>query len=1111
MNYKYLSLLFLTLIKMSTSSLNFDYNVCNTIYAHRDNRTSHECFIAKMDRLRERDRIFGNGFPNLDASYSDSDDTSLIRNKRKIFDGGDDRILDLKVISELVVQCDKVDYKMQECKKSGRHEIYKYIFNLQNAFDSKEGITLLNKCLIFLDFSIYHNLRSFEKNEALNFLDIISSINWGTEIDDVMDLTTILYHISQISSNANYKFRSVEISESIVVMLENIYSNILKWKITTNIVNLTATCLQLMTCVIENGDEYSINRVYSLFIFLNNLIKNNVFWQEDYELIKIRNYFYFLKYIPEEKLSIFDGMYKNIEPNSIFNSQVIMKFDTFTLDLYTEKNLPVNEIKQSLVDVYEKFKSIFGKMLQFKDPKAPKKLTAKIFSNYNNYKNYGNPLFGISTSNGGVTMPWKNDIVFFCYGEDSFVRNLGHEFVHALGFLFFGSNRDDHASLVEGLAEAIGQTSISQIVNNYDELKKIEITKEHIIEASYTSSPTCYPLGMVFVKNLIDNNRITDVYQLMHDYDRSNFESLIDETLPQIKKMVQNYDTKKDYNTVQKKIMVSFVDVYKENYPGSGITIETDNTVFDLHKDTIFMSYSDSRRKNRNPIDLFKNYKVHDVNYLISKTVELSPKFFDGYELIFNKYNIYDKDLIIKKNNVLLNVGDNDLSNIINSFFKMAIRLDIKYIKENSFEEVKNIILNKKYFTDVRYKEILTPESSISFNEMKMVYDIQTAEYIDMNLVKQIDDKKIITKNNKNIKELFDFCFNGNLYDNEKIVGFRRKRDTNYLNLNGNQLDSIELIFDKTRESSKNEIVKPVPETQKNENKIIKSTENKSVENKSVYPIINQITEEMENINNKMPGKINMEIKTKVDILDSRITDVQNTLKKLVERNNNVITERKLDHLFNEFTTFLENDSSNKNKINDYINKINSELLVIKNNVNGISVSERNLNANIRTAIEKNEIISNSLGDKISTIGNNVAGILEKNVADFEERMDNLENKIGRNDDDNNIHSFVNIEDKLKKIQNNLDKKDYESQNIIMKINKFLEEESANTERIQRTTNTDNNDDKPSFFSSYTFIFIIALVFLIIVIIIFVYIIKKYNRNNNNKTYVDSLKQKLIV
>lgn len=1110
MDYKYILLILISAIKMSDSQ--FDYNICHTENNQKDERTFHECRIAYMEILRERDRRVGNGFPSLDNPRPISNK----RNKRSVFNENDDRIVDLNAIKEFIKKCDEVDYKTEDCDESVRQEIYLYISNLQNGLETNEGSSLLLNCLLFIDFAFYHNLKEITQDESMDFLNTISSINWNVEIIDEYQFDSILYHITQTITNINYKFKSEEISEFIIVFLENSYNNILKWKLKKSVLFAITKCLKTMIDALETSNDVTKNKIYSLFIFLNNIFSNNIFWQEHYELLKIYNYFYFLKYIPSTDLVLFDNdIYKKIEPNSIFHSKFILKFEGFDLEVFLEKDLPTDWIMSELKEVYFKFRTIFGGLLSKVNGQ---KLTLRIFKNKKSYKKYANVLFGISTSNGGVTMPWQDNISFFCYEENGVVRNLGHEFVHSLGFLYFKTHNNEPDVLIEGLAEAIGQTSISQINQNYDEMKKLTITKELVLKSSYTSLPTCYPYGMVLIKSIIEKHEIQKLYNVLNDYKKKDFEKMVESHLENMNRMVTNYDINTNYEKVVIKELKYYRDVYTEIFLEEGLSVETDNTIFYFEKNTILMNYSD-KRKQKKSFDLFKEDRIQDIRYVISKVVDLSPKFIEGYELIYNRPEIYEKDLIFYKNGVVMTL-DKEMVKIINLFFSMAIKLDIKYIEENSFEEIKNKIYEKKYFSNIQYPEIIIPNDKLSFEEMCLVYDIQTAEYIDMKKVKEIDEKKILTKNNKNIKELFEIVFRENFYETKNLVGLRRKRDMNYLDKNYS-LDSIDLIFDKQTSKNKKE---EYSEYQKEESRrqqeeeLRKRREEESrrrheeesrrrqeEETRRRQEEETRKRQEEKNLNKleKMPGKVNLEIKTKIEDLDGKILEVQNSLKKIGEalnKNQNIITERKIDFLSENFQLFLENDAANNNKINDHINKINGELRTIKNNVNDVILTERSLTSNLKNVIDKNNVNENLLSEKIVSVGNNVIDLLEKNNVELDEKI-------------RNKFSFFGIEEKLKNLHTNIVKKESDTNQLLLKMNKFLDDKiiennnkDLDTDIIRPVRTIENSEDKInySFFTSNLFIGIVTVIILLCIVFLVLFL-KTKSKTNSNKKYLESL------
>ena len=478
------------------------------------------------------------------------------------------------------------------------------------------------------------------------------------------------------------------------------------------------------------------------------------------------------------------------------------------------------------------------------------------------------------------------------------------------------------------------------------------------------------------------------------------------------------------------------------------------------------------------------NNKNEDININITLIQNINEINLDKYELFFKEIN-KSKEFDI-----------NHLQKIIENIKRDKNNLEI-FLEQNHIPLNGNNDLNNKKNSSNEKKYIM----------IKKYYD-KFLELINDKLIENIEQNMILKCNNKEITEL-----NKN---NVETFNALQKQLQNYnQNESGEEHDCI---YDNLSEQIKN-IENTIKENLRLKNGIMKTYKDNMLKKKQLKLILLNLLEDKRENSNKLinilkdkeklieknkqfqkiiekytqiqkENNINL-IQRQVEILRSQLKEKEKKIFELKKQNNNMINNSGKKHYrrnnsnSNMKTNNLYyikkfNNNTNKNEINNYINKGKRSISCLRNNNNNIfnnknkstrgKIDNKKLNTYIYCYDETNEGNSNSKNkynhlSKISSqinISNQKRRNNRKNKFISEEiRKEN--NKINcTNEDNNNLFKKIifNQNDKENKEENSLNKNIYKNiDNNNNNVKYFKESNNKNNIKITDSSmNTSNNN-----------------------------------------------------
>lgn len=694
---------------------------------------------------------------------------------------------DSNSIKEQIDYCSSINYLTNDCGINIRKEILNQISNMTINLDSNAQLQLISNLLYFYDFSLYFTAK--QQLETLDFLKVISNINWGIKIKETYLFQDILWRIINIMNNFILHENNLDNVNKILVTHETIFSNILQWKLLKLNFIFQLFFNPLSKAQLFKRNEEMQNRIGNFIIEMSNIILNNIYFKHEIDMFKLYSYAFFVKNLNYTQQQKYNGIYTVVTEKDIFNKSDSMKIGNIHIKILYQDKINITGVREELVQVYNKFTRIFHNLIDTSN-KRNSTILFRIFTNKDEYTKYG-PLLNYATNNGGITYSNSLHPNIYCYGIGNVVLNLGHEFVHGLTYLFFKNSAQYLPIIHEGLAEAIGQRPDNIPVGLIEKVYKLKpvITYEDIKSSSYDKDLSPYGFGFIIFSTLFNNGYTKDLVHSLNTFGENHeFRNLIEENLEDFKKFTDEYirqyylELRLRQYRARVNSLPRFKETYQAYFPGN-IVIVIDNTYFYLYKDKIILhqptyplgSDKDILNDERNEVD-FK--------YLISFGIMTSIKQIPDYQILY-------PEIIKKKETIELYKDDRIISNkkirekIFNALFNIGNELGINTIQTGkTFYETKDYIKSKVDFDDTQYYKLSIPTWNTTSDIQKAIYSINTEININMTFLRSIDSYRLIDTEDRIISEIFSQFFPKDYFEDDRIVEIIRSTGKNYLKQN---------------------------------------------------------------------------------------------------------------------------------------------------------------------------------------------------------------------------------------------------------------------------------------------------------------------------------------
>lgn len=795
--------IFIFIITFSTS-YSFDWDVCkygkdsSILYSiYTDEEISFHCSLHAKEMVMLKHPVV------LKHNTEVHKRPEQRRLKRSAFDSDN--------IKELINYCSRINYLTVDCGINIRREILNQISNMTINFDLEERtqMQLISDLFYFYDFSLYFT--SSKGLETLEFLDTVNKINWSKKINDPYIFQEILWRIVNILSNfISYETDSDNINK-ILVTHENIFSNILQWKLLKLDFIFQLFFHPLHKVQIYRKNQTSIDRASNFIIEISNIVNNNIYFKREIGVFKLYTYSFFVKHLEPSKQKMFEGRYVTITENDIFNNTDSFLLGNINITVLYQDNIDIDDVKEELNRVYNKFIKIFHNLLDISN-KHNGQIIFRIFNNKIEYTKYG-AVLNFATNNGGITFGDYSMANIYCYRNGRSILNLGHEFVHGLTYLFFKNTNRYLPIIHEGLAEAIGQTTSNVPVRLIENLYKnnINITYEDVRTSNYDNAISPYGFGFIIFSTLFNNGYTKDLIHSLNTFgENEDFKNLIEENLEDFKKFSKEY-IQQYYLDLQFKRFreskvpsMNFKKVYKNNFPGN-IIIVIDNTHFFLYKDKIILHHpSYPLGTDREILNDVRN--EDDFRYLISFGILTSIKQIPNYEIMYPELNKKKETIELYKDENVIS-GKKTRERIFNSLFHIGNELGLNTLHSNgkTFYEIKDYINAKVEFDNSDYYKLFVPNWNTTSNIQNAIYSINSESLINMTLLRSVDPKQGIDIENRIMLEIFSQFFPKEyLYDN-RVTRITRSLGKNYLKQNIEIDKQFIIHFNKNENKNKTE------------------------------------------------------------------------------------------------------------------------------------------------------------------------------------------------------------------------------------------------------------------------------------------------------------------
>lgn len=767
---------------------NFDWDICkynkkdrHEIYSEYEIRDHCDRFYKeKLHRYRR----------NIDRSKYSIDDSD-INNINMLLNGFNSTgrtkrsTKDLKSSKDLFESCHKVAFKVEECGHVARRTLLNELITNGVDLRSKDELINMLDIIKFIDFSIFFGERgSTSPAEVKRILDFLITVDWGIFPGDAREFQNLLWRVTGIFDITLYNH---ELSSHILMAHEHIFSHILFWKLhePDYVFKLFYTFFE------ELNHEDHVLRICNMVLQMYTLVEHNKYWNKGLETFKIINYVNFIQKLDPSYHYLFDNKFTYLTQNDVLPyNQTIYLEQTRVVVKYADKD-KFHMIQKELTETYYKFKNFFNGYLNMSVPEE-QYIGMYVFGNRTQYERYGK-LFGITVNNGGITFSNYNKSKSYCYGEKGEYKNLGHELVHSLLHTYYVDRKADIPYVLnEGLADYLGQVKYyTRDIDIISIFKNHTITFDDILHCDYHSRISPYSFGFLVIKALVDTNQKDILIRTMLTFTKNSqlYESLMTRNIPTFEITAQKYIEeykeheyliKQERNKNRHQIAA---EVFRKYYPGDGINITMDNTVFFIDQNQIVLSYTQRNWDDRREI-LNDASRYADLDYLLRFTVDISLKEAPGYEIMYPSIVQKKEVILLEKNGKPVTDAD-EKERIFNCFYKMKEELNLPVVPvESTFTEIKKIAAITSKLHNVTYYKLFTPNVEQEPYMQKLIHMINTDIRVDLDLIRDVDSNLIVDIKNHTIIDIFKGFFPTEYYLDDTIDFVVRYSGYDYLRKN---------------------------------------------------------------------------------------------------------------------------------------------------------------------------------------------------------------------------------------------------------------------------------------------------------------------------------------
>ena len=666
-------------------------------------------------------------------------------------------------------------------------------------------------------------------------------------------------------------------------------------------------------------------------------------------------------------------------------------------------------------------------------------------------------------------------------------------------------NKPNNKLSYQGLQEIINMNNLKHnlpgkakpIIDNTDNILKTNYENNNISEEDNNADINSNKLNNYFSQKNISfankNHNKDDLTQpffdeIRHLTNKSNANNEMNNNL------IPPYELEIDTNEETSKFgnEVKIIDTNKsrkiEMIPEKHFEIINKNK-YDKLKNSV-NTYIKKRpiRDENNQISTLLQSKNHKYNSNDTNPVNISISFRNDFNKNNNNNNIGNKT---KKNNNK-NIDENINSNDLNIKYNENKNKDMnRYVETNNNEDNDNNIeffksnekklninndinINKNNFNENNNNEEININYNNTNNTQTTQNDVSNDIIEETNIIKVNDEisnekeKQFKIENiniNKNSKKIY-------IRDNNLKPSFQTMEETN----KSKKLNKIE---------EKNIITKTIdvsigPKENKNQKiynnnnskNIINFDKNNNNDNSNPNIYLNNNINNFEKIPLKnMPHKniTKIEKKNNQNIYSLMISNDIEKLKKLKQSSQ----RNKEPNYFNEINSFIDNIKKRRENLNnnEYINLTNEnreKLVELQNQKKDLKLFQNQINS----ALNYNKISFHSTKNFKNRQNNITYNNFNnnKNRNDFKvkitTRMQGLLNKLEKEKISNNIDKFENSNNSLNIDDNDDNKKNIFTQNVINSINNFIETENnqiISNKQVNHINNINNNNNNNNF------------------------------------------------
>ena len=475
-------------------------------------------------------------------------------------------------------------------------------------------------------------------------------------------------------------------------------------------------------------------------------------------------------------------------------------------------------------------------------------------------------------------------------------------------------------------------------------------------------------INLITRKNTYNNN---DIFYTQPNFDNENFKT---EKFLKIKNLWDNLGVNKNYQNIFCNISSQLAQIYREGYFDFELNqLNNVNKILQninkniQYREEIIISIQkleNDLKNNNNDKENILNEITKNLNNLRLISIEITNNYMSlrkeiGYETYCQKFYI-NKIVNFNKNYLLQMKNDTDFFNNteLKNYYEFAhesdpfltnlnieienkIKIPIENENLDKIKECQFILLNEMIFNEINkpfYKKENLSNSNRSFISIKSAKRfIYSKNNIDMNRIKtdyeNLEKKNKISNNNKELKSIKAANLN-----KEKIKKKSFRKNNNLMNIltesfsnNNDNKTSLKKKF--AYEESKSNEKKIVNKSKtnincepKNENKILNKNINitkKQNNNSSINADDLLIIDEIINRSILQKKEIDRQMKNhENNILNQNNNNFNNNIENNIENKNENSIEKYLNN----------NNNNNENELNS--NKINDEMLLLKENKN---------------------------------------------------------------------------------------------------------------------------------------------------------------------------------